>query len=159
VTAPPRRFWAGWGVDYRVAGNPPVGTPSTALRTPRPLLWLGVVVVVIAASAAHLVARSGTTLGWPRQRFSQDAWASAPPEARYVFFKDLRDREVLAGMSRQEVLNLLGTKDQTAPVGAPYLSYVVKYRDENEYSFNAIYILQIELGPDSRVARVFERAK
>jgi len=109
---------------------------------------LVVVVAVVLACNAEL------WRGWPAREFSPEAWRAVRPEERYVFFKDLHRSGRLQKATREEVRSLLGAPDYQDPQGR-YFSYTLKYREEGEYTFNALYYLQVDFSEDGAVECYF----
>jgi hypothetical protein len=95
---------------------------------------------------------------WPLNEFSSAAWKAATPEERYVFYRDLATSNRLNGVTKVEVMELLGPPDYEDPRGHS-MSYTLKYGGTEEPLFNSIYFLNIELRPhDGRVERYAVRA-
>ena len=94
---------------------------------------------------------------WPSEEFSSDAWKVAAPEERYVFYRDLADSGMMEGSTKAELIRLLGEPSWADP-GGTYMTYLVKEREPEEWSFNAIYLLDIRLDPATgEVRRYFIR--
>lgn len=83
---------------------------------------------------------------WPTEEFSSTAWKAAAPEERYVFYRDLADSGRIEESTKDELVDLLGEPGWEDP-GGNYMTYVVKHREPGEWSFNAIYLLDIRLDP------------
>ena len=77
--------------------------------------------------------------------FDRAAWVKTPEEHRYVFTDDLIDRRILVGMSRSEVVALLGPPARNDP---SEIMYVV-----DDDGIDAI-VLSLEIGLEGRVLRV-----
>ena len=80
-------------------------------------LWIGLVFTVLAIAAVsfgYSLYRSGIfgpDPGYTPIPFTAEAWQDADPEVRGHMTDDLLDRNVLDGMSRDEVIELLGEPD------------------------------------------------
>ncbi len=114
-------------------------------------------VIVLASGAAHVAYRAWwlpSWRSWPSEPFSADKWRSTSENGRHIFWKDLRSRSLLVGAARQDVIDLLGPPSSDAGL---YLTYVVKDRDAREYTFNFVYLIQLNLDEAGRVTRAFIR--
>ena len=94
------------------------------------------------------------TSGWPSEPFTPMAWSMTPKEQRYVFYKDLNKSKRLGRLSKDGILNLLGEPDYVEPNGK-YISYTLKYAEKSEYTFNAIYFLEIDFDAKGKATRYF----
>lgn len=123
--------------------------------------WRARVVLLLTALAAipaYLALRSmyqTSTMSWPRRSFVGAEWRDSSRTDRFRFFKDLRDRHALDRLARAEVAQLLGPPDFD---GGRYWSYVLKGRSEREYSFNAVYLMDVRFSEDGRVESVSVRS-
>ena len=45
---------------------------------------------------------------WPYKKFTKEAWNNSSIEKRYIYFNNLRERKLLKGLSKDEVIDLLG---------------------------------------------------
>lgn len=120
-------------------------------------LALGLFVVLgVVCFFGFLYYRSRPELGWPRDVFKPTVWREANKEDRFRYYRDLKARDTLRDLSREEVEKLLGQPDFRAPNGS-YFTYILKYRDPDEWTMNAIYLLQIDFGENGRVRRQLVR--
>jgi hypothetical protein len=94
---------------------------------------------------------------WPSDSFSAKSWSALPKEKRYVVYNDLVKSKKLDGLSMNEVLSLLGPPDYKSPDNK-YFNYTLKNAEKGEYSFNAIYFLQIDFEAQGKVTNYFMRA-
>lgn len=94
---------------------------------------------------------------WPKETFSPEAWKVTPVERRYVYFNNLVSSKRLDGLSKKEVVAFLGEPNYKSPDGK-YITYLLKYAEKGEYSFNAVYFLQIDFDTHGTVLRYFVRA-
>lgn len=85
--------------------------------------------------------------------FQPDAWKRASEMERHVFVKDLVARGVLVGKTADEVKELLGPPSPGA--SETQISYLVG--PGARFSFDAITILDVAIGPDRKVAGVSVR--
>jgi hypothetical protein len=95
---------------------------------------------------------------WPRDRFTSETWKLTQREKRFALYNDLATRKLLDGKSKADVTGLLGTPDFEAPDGR-YVTYVVRETSPSEYTFNAIYLLQVDLDGKGSVTKYFVRGK
>jgi len=93
---------------------------------------------------------------WPREEFSPEAWKASAKEKRYVYYHDLAKTKKLDGLLKKDVVDLLGQPDFVSPDGR-YITYILKYAEKGERSFNAIYILEIDFDASGSVSRYFVR--
>lgn len=91
---------------------------------------------------------------WPSQEFSSSKWKALPPEERYVFYRDLEESGQLDGAPREEVVHLLGTPTYEEPSGR-YVTYVIKYAEPGEPSFNSIYLLHIDFDASGQTVKAY----
>jgi hypothetical protein len=108
-------------------------------------------------AAGFVFSRSGSPYLWPSRTFDATAWRATPKEGRFVFYRDLERRRLLADRTLEELSELLGAPDFIAPDGR-YATFVIKYADRGEYSFNAIYLLHVDFDPRGRVVSIGVRA-
>ena len=95
---------------------------------------------------------------WPHKEFSAEQWRLTAPEQRYFFFNSLVGSSHLDNLSRELVVELLGPPDSEAPDGR-YVTYVIKYVTEEEWTFDSVYLLHIEFDKQGRgVARYYLRS-
>lgn len=98
---------------------------------------------------------AATTRGadaWPDLVFTTDRWRGVPQDDRYVFWHDIERRRLLIGKTREEVVQLQGTPDSTAPDGGR-ITYVVK-EARREFNMNFIYFLDVRSSGAHRVVMV-----
>lgn len=100
--------------------------------------------------------RARPGLGWPRDVFKPTVWREANKELRFRYYRDLKARGILHDLSRKEVEKLLGRPDFRAPNGS-YFTYILKYREPDEWTMNMVYILQIDFDQTGRVCRQLVR--
>ncbi len=121
--------------------------------------WANIVLVLLLASgAAHVAYRAWwlpSWRSWPCEPFSAENWRNTPGTGRYVFWKDLRSRGLLLGLSRQDVIELLGPPDSDQGV---YVTYILKGRDPREYTLDSVYFIDVGFDSSGRVARAFIRS-
>jgi hypothetical protein len=126
----------------------------------RVLLVLGMLVgvLLIAGVVGWLwVDYQTSPKSWPTEEFSSAAWKAAAPEERYVFYRDLADSGQIEEFTKEGLIELLGEPSWEDPAGT-CMTYVVKEREPEEWSLNAIYLLDIRLDPDTgKVRRYFIR--
>ncbi len=94
---------------------------------------------------------------WPHSAFSSNEWKSTPAPQRYFYFNSLIENKILDNLTQKEVISLLGQPDYKSPDGK-YITYILKYAEKNEYSFNSIYLLHIDFDKDGKVVKYFVRA-
>lgn len=97
---------------------------------------------VIAFLLSGLIACGDQSERWPMHRFDRATWMQAKESERFVFVRDLVDRKTLLGMSKQQVVALLGpaSSDQDAE---KYLAYIVKADS------GLVYLLDIRFSEDA----------
>lgn len=91
---------------------------------------------------------------WPTVAFDKAKWATTEDEKRFVFARDLIEKKRLHGMSKQEVIDVLGSPS-FADNQSPYVTYVLKVSAGN------LYILDIRFKQRDKglvVEDVFVRA-
>jgi len=108
------------------------------------------VVIVVPLSLYGLVTYITSPIGWPTEEFSTTSWKETQSKGRYAYYKDLRQKRLLDGATRDRVVELLGKPDYASPEGRYYV-YVVKNREEYEPSFNSVYALRVNFSEDDRV--------
>ncbi len=69
---------------------------------------------------------------WPAVTFDKAKWATTEDEKRFVFARDLIEQKRLHGMSKQEVVDVLGSPS-FADSRALYVTYVLKVSSGNLY--------------------------
>ena len=94
---------------------------------------------------------------WPRESFTLKTWGESPKEKRYVYYNDLANSKKLDGLTKKDVLSLLGQPDYTSP-DSKYINYTLKYAEKGAHSLNAIYFLEIIFDAQGRVSKYYVRA-
>lgn len=94
---------------------------------------------------------------WPKAPFSSSAWSSADSRERYKYVRDLIDKHIQQGNSKQHVYTLLGRPDYEAMDGS-YVTYVIAH-PSNFLScyFNSIAILHIDFDAKGLVITSYVR--
>jgi hypothetical protein len=88
---------------------------------------------------------------WPDRTFNSEEWKNAPVSQRYEFANDLLNRGLLNGMTKGEVVEVLGHPDGES-ANPPSMFYVLK---QGGSFMNQVYILDIRfLADGSRVMAV-----
>lgn len=80
---------------------------------------------------------------WPRQAFDPATWAKTPEEDRYVFVRDVIDRDLLRGKKLPEVEAMLGAPSFRSDTEHD-VTYVVKAGSKG---FNQVYVLDVRFDP------------
>ena len=79
---------------------------------------------------------------WPAKAFSSAEWTKTPHGERYVFVKDIIDRDLLRSKSRSDVEGLLGKP--SAEIEKNRISYLVKIGGRG---FKQVFSLEIQFNP------------
>lgn len=90
---------------------------------------------------------------WPTLAFAKEKWTKTEEEERYVFARDLIANQRLDGMSKQEVIDLLGPPSYSEEK-VDYVTYILKISPPD------LYILEIGFRPAEHgpvVGKVFVR--
>jgi hypothetical protein len=95
--------------------------------------------------------------GWPRDRFDPRAWALASPGDRFRYVRELRESRRLEGLTREQVIALLGEPTFNPP-GAPLVEYVVGLKKPRPFSLGTVVVLQIDFEA-GKVSRTWLRAE
>lgn len=82
-------------------------------------------IAILGCALSWLVACGDQTSNWPSKNFESTKWMQTKEVERYIFTRDLREKKVLLGLTKSEVVALLGVPS-SEPEGASYFSYVVK---------------------------------
>ena len=82
--------------------------------------WMLIVALVLCALAGC------DPVGWPSKHFDRETWLKTPEASRHVMVKDLIDRKILDGLTRDQVKALLGIPSFDSPGYPGYMTYVVK---------------------------------
>ena len=114
-------------------------------------------VILIVVMSSSFGGCNTSQESWPYETFSSEAWKTTPVERRYVYFNNLVRSKKLDGLSKKEVVAFLGEPDYKSPDGK-YITYLLKYAEKGEYSFNAVYLLQIDFDTHWTVSQYFLRA-
>ncbi len=72
---------------------------------------------------------------WPTTKFDQAKWTQTSDDQRYVFVRDLVDSKKLPGLSKEQVIDMLGKPSFDS--GDDYATYVVKAAS------GSVYVLDI----------------
>jgi hypothetical protein len=104
------------------------------MRLKRPLASA----VIVGLALSWLVACGDQTSRWPSTKFDSGKWIQAKESERYIFARDLLDRKLLLGLTKTEVVALLGAPS-SEPQGASYFTYVIKA------DTGAVHILDVRL--------------
>jgi hypothetical protein len=98
------------------------------------LLWLAYLLFVKATT---------TSLWWPRQPFSEEAWKRSSRGERYLFSKELLD--LLEGRSETSVVELLGQPDtQGSDYAGKYLAYVIRAESALGLDYEQLLIIEFD---------------
>lgn len=103
---------------------------------------------------AYVFAKSkyqASTLSWPSETFTAEAWKSSAPAQRYRFYRDLARKRLLEGKSESGVVDLLGPPDEPPVPSHARMTYIVKEAGPREYTFNFVYYVEINLSPQGVV--------
>jgi hypothetical protein len=115
------------------------------------LIWLGVGLLALIAASALLcvgyVCRSEESF-WPDERFTVERWNTGGQ--RHLIAKDLLQSRILDGMSKEEVVALLGRPD-SGGIGEDgtirdNISYTVKM-GSTAISLNYVWLVRILFDP------------
>lgn len=139
--------------DLRPVATMNETTQKKTVTMPRWAILLGTFLLGMLTSPVLFFAYSSYKISpasWPSQEFNGESWRKSEPQDRYAYYKDLAAKGVLDGLSRQEVVGLLGEPDWWAPQG-DYCVYGLKRREPCEISFNAVYLLHIDFSEQGEV--------
>jgi len=93
---------------------------------------------------------------WPEQTFSPEAWHRTLDGERYVFYKDLVRRHLVAGAARADIIKKLGPADFSDRFS---LTYFLKYASDDRYEpHDALWKLIVALDRQGRAESWFLRA-
>lgn len=130
------------------------------IKTRRWVMIVGALTLIIVAAVAYVLFRSWyqqSPVSWPSEVFSSENWKSRAPTDRYKLYNDLAQKNVLAGKSYGDVVDLLGKPDYVAP-DKRYVTYVMKSGVGESYSMNFVYLLHIGLNDKGVVEKYSVRA-
>ncbi len=101
--------------------------------------------------AVTIAAACGTEVSsWPAEPFTKASWAASGEYERFRYYRSLDETQVLVGLSKVEVLELLGRPNSTAPDGC-FVIYTLCLAGENDPNF--IHGLQIEFNESDVVIK------
>lgn len=83
-----------------------------------------------------LIGCSDEVSSWPLMRFEQTKWSQASESDRFIFVRDLIDSKKLNGLTKLQVIDLLG-KPSYDHINGKYVTYIVKADS------GTVYILDI----------------
>jgi len=116
-----------------------------------------VVSIFLICNLISLSSYSAAEDRWPNSSFSSSEWKSTPAEQRYVYFNSLISSRQLDTLTQKEVIKLLGEPNYKSSDGK-YFTYILKYAEKKEYSFNSIYLLHVDFDAAGKVSKYFMRA-
>jgi hypothetical protein len=79
---------------------------------------------------------------WPSEKFISHDWKQTHAYERYKYFRNLRSSQILDGLSKPQVAQLLGPPDSKAPDGK-YFCYGVRDISDVYYSLDAVMVLYV----------------
>jgi hypothetical protein len=117
------------------------------------LVWLGVGLLALIAASALLcvgyVCRSEESF-WPNEKFTVERWEALPGDQRYLIASDLVESRILDGMSKDDVVALLGRPESSGIKEdgsiSDHISYFLK-DGSTSISFNVVWLLRILFDP------------
>jgi hypothetical protein len=115
-------------------------------------VWLLAVLLVAVGAFTILYQAIDPARNWPTDRFDAEQWKSASDGMRYRFVKDLIYRDLLNGLSRPQLEEMLGDPSFVARDGR-YATYLVKDRTDGILEFNSVYVLQMDFDEQNKVTR------
>ena len=107
-------------------------------------------VVLIAGFLAYTFLLRSEESFWPNETFSAERWNALPGDQRYLIANDLLQSRILDGMSKDDVIALLGRPDpggtkEDGTVG-DNISFYLK-SGSTTVSFNAVWFIRILFDP------------
>jgi hypothetical protein len=117
------------------------------------LIWLGVGLLALMAAGAVLcvgyVCRSEESF-WPDEKFTAERWNATPQNERHVMAKDLVQSRILEGMTKNDVISLLGHPESSGikedGTIRDNISYYLK-DGSTSISLNAVWLLRVLFDP------------
>lgn len=88
---------------------------------------------------------------WPVNAFSAEEWRATQEDKRYVFARDIVQREVLLGRTSVEIYAMLG-KPSSVSTDLATWKYLVKAG--SRVSFAQVYVIQLSFDSGGRVCKV-----
>lgn len=82
-------------------------------------------IAILGLALSWLVACGDQVSSWPSKNFESAKWMQTKEVERYIFVRDLLEKKLLMGLTRSQVVALLGPPS-SEPEGANYFAYVVK---------------------------------
>jgi hypothetical protein len=117
------------------------------------LIWLGVGLLALIAASALLcvgyVCRSEESF-WPNEKFTVERWEALPGDQRYLIASDLVESRILDGMSKDDVVALLGRPESSGIKEDGSISDHISYFPKDgstSISFNVVWLLRILFDP------------
>jgi hypothetical protein len=119
----------------------------------RLFIWAGAALLALVAASALLcvgyVCRSEESF-WPDETFTVDRWNAMPPGQRHVMAKDLVQSRVLDGMTKNDVISLLGRPESSSIKEDGTIKDNIAYYlkgGSTGISFNSVWLLRVLFDP------------
>ena len=94
-------------------------------------------VFILMALSFFIIMGCDNPKNWPMAEFDQSSWLRSTENERYRWAQDIIDRHLLDGLTRNQVIDLLGAPSSQ---NLESIAYIVKTGGSG---FNQIYILDI----------------
>jgi hypothetical protein len=118
--------------------------PSIAPRPGQP--WLALAALAPLGTIFLAISLLLSPEHWPRTPFSAEAWMKAYKYSRYIYVRDLADKNTLGGKSLDDVIHLLGNPSKQcmelfnckSNVG-DFIEYIVKKAKHDDWTLQVYF--------------------
>lgn len=96
-----------------------------------PRLYLGALLVILFLAACE------EPSSWPQEMFSSETWRATSEAQRYVFARDIVERQVLIGLTSEQVSSILGAESSGSGLSR---AYIIKTGGRG---FDQVFLLEV----------------
>lgn len=87
---------------------------------------------------------------WPEDKFDSTIWQATAEEERYRFAKDLVSSKILEGLTRTQVIELLGVPSDESISERMY--YIIK---QGGSGFDQVYVIELRLQENGNIIETY----